>query len=332
MQTSNSVDHSTDLPVLAKLWGKKYVENLLSYSHVVSDRERDQFSEATSLEGRSQTAAKLLRSLKFASAQSWGKTEKLLAAEVQRHGINPQHIDPWQIAHESYQLFEQVLDAYQEGKAPQRLATIIGPSCGQVRKVFTANDPRIIGFVSMQIHYTSQVLLEALSPAEHILVEDYFKVLDDHLYMPLQRAYEAAAAHDELSPQLRAVQALLPQSGEIAQELCQRVAQELANYHSLTGFLKDPKVLVSSIRDGEMFQIYLCVCTLENSLAAFQEELFPLCLMLYPPLKVEWWLVRLLVNLLEKAMNNRLSPIQFSCFRPYVLSMQELFGVEVIGK
>ncbi len=167
--------------------------------------------------------------------------------------------------------------------------------------------------------------------AERILIEDYFKVLDDHLYMPLQRAYDVAASHPMNSAPLAAVQALLSQSGHIARLVCQQVIQDVGSYQSLSGSLSSPTVQVSSIRDVEMFQIYLCVCTLENSIAAFQEELFPLCVMLYPPLKVEWWLVRSLVELLEQSMNQYLEPHQIAHFQPYLDSMQQLFAVEVLG-
>ena len=327
---SDTGDHD-NLPSLAKLWGKRYVQSLISYSHVLSNRDRDRFSEVSSLDGRAQTAKKLLDSLKFASAQAWSKTESLLTTEVQRHGINPRLIDPWHIARNSHQLFENVLEVYYQGRAPQSLATVIGPACGQVRAEIAANDPRVLGFMSMQIHYTGQKLLEPLSQAERVLIEDYFKVLDDHLYMPLQRAYEAAAAHSPQSNPLAAVQSLMPQSGNLAQEICQYVIQKFGSYASLSGALADETVLVSSIRDAEMFQIYLCVCTLENSLAAFQEELFPLCLMLYPPLKVEWWLVRSLVEQLDQRLRLRLHPQQASCFHPYLSAMQELFSTEVIG-
>ncbi|EKQ71110.1 hypothetical protein OsccyDRAFT_1433 [Leptolyngbyaceae cyanobacterium JSC-12] len=333
---SNANDQSgaqDKLPSLAKLWGKRYVQSLISYSHLLSNRDRNRFSEVSSLDGRAQTAKKLSDSLKFASAQAWSKTESLLSAEVQRHGINPRLIDPWHIARNSHQLFEKVLEVYHQGHAPQSLATVIGPACGRVRAEIAANDPRILGFMSMQIHYTGQKLLESLSQAERVLIEDYFKVLDDHLYMPLQRAYEAAASHSAQSQSLVAVQALLPQSSSIAQDICQYVIQKFGSYASLSGVLADETVLISSIRDAEMFQIYLCVCTLENSLAAFQEELFPLCLMLYPPLKVEWWLVRSLVEQLAEQLRLRLStqPQHINCFRPYLSAMQELFSAEVIG-
>ncbi|MGQ9869970.1 hypothetical protein [Leptodesmis sp.] len=107
--------------------------------------------------------------------------------------------------------------------------------------------------------------------------------------------------------------------------------QDVGNYQSFSGFLSSSAVQVSSIRDVEMFEIYLCVCTLENSIAAFQEELFLLCVMLYPPLKVKWWLVRSLVELLEQAMNQCLEPHQVELFQPYLDSMQQLFTIEVLG-
>lgn len=320
-----------DLPALAKLWGKRYVQGLLDPSRLLSDRDRFQLAEVASLEGRVQTAATLRGVLNFASAQAWAKTEGLLAEEVQRHRIDVKLINPWQIAEDSHQLFEKLLDVYQQGKAPQTLATVIGPECGRVRKGVTAEDPRLLGFVSMQIHYTGERLLEAISSTERLLVQDYLKVLDDHLYMPLHRAYEAAGKKALHSIDLTAVQSLLPQSGQIAQDICSRVVQTYGTYRSQSGLLKDFKVLVSSIRDVEMFQIYLCVCLLEGSIAAFQEELFPLCVMLYPPLQVEWWLVRLLVEQLEEAFDAHLSTEIAGRFRPYLTAMQELFAAEVVG-
>jgi hypothetical protein len=330
---SESVSKSEPLPaiaVLAKLWGRRYTGSLLSYSQSLQDSEREQFVEAASLEGRAQTARKLLSSLNFASAQAWGKTEMLLAEEVRRHRIDPKLIDPWQVARESHQLFGKVLTAYQQGKAPQQLATVIGPECGRVRRLFTAKDPRIIGFVSMQIHYSSQMLLEPLPKTNQMLIEEYFKVLDDHLYMPLQRAYEAAANHLSNSPQLKAVQALLPISSSIATDICQQVIQEFGAYRSYSGALEDSKVKVSSIRDVEMFQIYLCVCLLENNIAAFQEELFPLCVMLYPPLQVKWELVRLLGKLLDRSIQRRLPGPLVDLFHPYLTAMQCLFMEDVV--
>jgi hypothetical protein len=87
--------------------------------------------------------------------------------------------------------------------------------------------------------------------------------------------------------------------------------------------------MVSSIRDVEMFQVYLWICVLENSIAAIQQELFPLCVMLYPPLKVRWELVRQMLHLLGNELQTRLTPPQQALFMPYFQSLWELFSPDV---
>jgi hypothetical protein len=78
-----------------------------------------------------------------------------------------------------------------------------------------------------------------------------------------------------------------------------------------------------------MFQVYLWVCVLEHSVAAIQQELFPLCVMLYPPLKVRWELVRQMLHLIGMELKKRLEPQQVSLFMPYFQSLWELFSPEV---
>ena len=78
-----------------------------------------------------------------------------------------------------------------------------------------------------------------------------------------------------------------------------RIAQVNPTYQSHSGRLNDDNVRVSSLRDTEMFQVYLWVCILENSVSAVQQELFPLCVMLYPRLKVRWELVLQMLHLLN---------------------------------
>ena len=147
--------------------------------------------------------------------------------------------------------------------------------------------------------------------------------------MPLQRAYEAAASQDYDSPRLAAVQKLLPASTEIAKNICQRVIELYPNYFSYTGCLDTPAVKTASIRDVEMFQVYLWVCVLEGNIAAIQQELFPLCVMLYPKLKVRWELVRQMINLLAKEISTRVDISERSLFVPYLQALREMFSPEV---
>jgi hypothetical protein len=360
MSTETLAQQSTES--LAQQWAQKYVQNLelSGQDNLVSDQL--DLARVVSQSGREQTAEKLLNALRFVSAQAWNKTEVLLAKEVRRHQIDPELINPWEIAADSFRIYDKVLSVYtQQAKArhlsvcvtlggshsstpvcektievctdrvePSRLSVVVGSEIGKIRQKYTENDPRLIGFVSMQFHYTSQMLMELLSPLEQMLVGAYFKVIDDHLYMPLQRAYNAAAQHEYNSPILQAVHQWLPLGTDIATQICQQTLREYPLYRSHGGKLSNTQVQISSIRDVEMFQVYLWVCALEGNINVVQQELFPLCVMLYPPLRVDWELVRRLVSLLEQQIKTHLKPKSFNVFEPYFLALEMMFSAEVL--
>ncbi len=347
---------------LAQQWAKKYIGNLKVDPDKTEKIEIPNLSEIVSPEGRKKTAQKVLDSLRSVSARAWNKTEQLLSQEIKQHGIDLNLINPWEIAGDSFNiyqksldvytqqttsqplslvrnlvdlenpLYQQALDVYTEQVAPSKLATVIGADIGKLRKKYTSHDPRVIGFVSMQFHYTSQMLIQSLEPIEQSLISTYFKVIDDHLYMPLQRAYEAAANHDSDSVALSAVQKLLPISTQIAKRICQKIIEIYPHYNSMSGGLSNPIVKTSSIRDVEMFQIYLWVCALETSCGAIQEELFPLCVMLYPRLKVHWEIVRQMLNLLRQEIDISLTSQQAETLMPYFQVLWDMFSPEVFAE
>ena len=303
---------------LSKLWAKKYVQNLVELDPLKSSR-----AERTS---------QLLTSLRNASVQAWFKTETLLTSQVERHKIDPKLIDPWEISKDAHYIYQKALSAYTENVIPRRLSVLIASDLGRIRHKWAQIDPRVIGFVSMQFHYTGQILLSELITQEKLLIGEYFKVIDDHLYMPLQRAYEAAAKYDYDSPRITAVQQLLPVSTGIAQKICQRVIELYPNHRCASGLLSHPSVQISTVRDVEMFQVYLWVCSLEGSIAAIQQELFPLCIMLYPTLRVSWELIRQMLHLLRKAMRQYLTMEQWLMFQLYFEAIWEMFSPEVLSE
>jgi hypothetical protein len=363
----NSIKPVFDIPnkspveSLAQQWAKKYLQGLHFNVENAETSHELNLESIVSNAGRARTADELMSSLRTISAKAWNKTEALLAREIRRHRINPRLINPWEIAGDSFRiyektlevytqqapprklsmvmgmapegnpLYEKALEIYTEQVAPSHLATVIGRDIGLIRKKYTSADPRVIGFVSMQFHYTSQMLLEKVSSLERSLVGAYFKVIDDHLYMPLERAYDAAAKHDYESPALKAVQLMLPVSTEIAKKICQRVIELYPTYRCYSGFLRESEVKISSIRDVEMFQVYLWVCALEGSVTAIQQELFPLCVMLYPTLKVQWELVRQMLHLLGQEIQNRLPPEPSATLMPYFQVLWEMFSPQVFG-
>ncbi len=351
----------TSVNSLSQQWAKRYLQNIRVNSSVEEPSSLSNLAEIVSSAGREKTAKKIMESLRSVSAQAWTKTENLLSEEIKHHNIDANLINPWEIAGDSFKIYQKTLDVYTqqttkrplslvmnylvesnsldgqaqdiytEQVAPNKLATVISPEIGAIRNKYTSIDSRVIGFVSMQFHYTSQMLIQPLAPLERSLVGAYFKVIDDHLYMPLQRAYEAAANHDYNSPVLCAVQQLLPISTRIAKKICQRVMEMYPNYSSMSGMLSNPVVQISSIRDVEMFQVYLWVSALEGSIASIQQELFPLCVMLYPTLKVHWELVRQMLHLLGQEIQNCLTPEQFKTLMPYFQVLWDMFSPEVLG-
>jgi hypothetical protein len=304
------------ISLLSTLWAKRYVQNLI---------ELDQSNS-----GRKDIANQLLNTLRSASAQAWLQTETLLAREVQRQKIDSQLIDPWEISKDAHYIYKKALSAYANHVIPRQLSVQISSKLGCIRSKWTARDPRVIGFVTMQFHYTGQKLIGELPQKEQLILSEYLKVVDDHLYMPLQRAYAAAAKADYRSPKLALVQQLLPISSRLAQEICKRVIELHPNYQCSSGLLSKSNVRVSTIRDVEMFQVYLWVCVLEENITSIQHELFPLCVMLYPTLNVSWELVRQMLHLLGQKIHSLLGVQQAAILQPYLQVLWSMFSPEVL--
>jgi hypothetical protein len=326
---TSSKSPASNLHSLAVLWARKYVISLTTRDEAEMLRQNKSLTEVSSREGRINTAKKLNQNLSLASAQAWSRTETLLSTEIRRHGINPQLINPWEIAADSHKLFQTCLDAYSDRTTPRRLSVVVGGEIGRIRQKYTANDPRTLGFVSMQFHYTGVMLLEQLSQPEQALFAPYLKVMDDHLYMPLKAAYEAAANYDMGATEVAAVQQLLPVSTRIAHAVCNQVCRLRPSYNSYSGSLSAPLIRVSSVRDVEMFQVYLCLCALETSIRSVQQELFPLCVLLYPRLGVNWELVQEMLRIMGWEMHERLAPDHLAVFYPYLKALTEMFSLEV---
>ncbi|MEL6936311.1 MAG: hypothetical protein AAFO59_06560, partial [Cyanobacteria bacterium J06607_17] len=306
---------------LAQIWAKRYVGSVAAYE--------DSLSKFEELQSRTDIVKTLTSELRSASAKAWNLTESLLAYEVRRHRINATLIDPWSVAKDVHEVYSKALAAYAQHIPPQRLSVKISAGLGTIRQRYTAGDPRLIGFVSMQFHHCGQILIESAPASEQEILASYFKVIDDHLYMPLQRAYGAAANYAYGDERLKVIQTLLPHSTTIANNVVNRVLQLYPNYRCYTDRLDSQVVRVSSVRDTEMFQIYLWTCVLEQSLAPIQQELFPLCVMLYPTLKVNWELVRQMLHLLGREFNWYVKREQVQYYAPYQEAMWEMFSPSV---
>jgi hypothetical protein len=80
------------------------------------------------------------------------------------------------------------------------------------------------------------------------------------------------------------------------------------------------------------FQVYLCTCVLERSISIVKQELFPLCVMLYPSLNVSWDLVQQLIDLLRIEMQRHIGPERMRLFKPYLQAMEAMFSPQVFAE
>jgi hypothetical protein len=312
---------------LAQQWARKYLENLSEPQRPLSERQEDQGNAKKGV--RAIAADRLLNTLQKVTLKAWSQTDALLADEIDYRQIDRRLVNSWEISQDAFFIYEKALELYTKHTSYSQVPFLMGPDIAKVRKKHTQNDPRVIGFVSMQFHYTSALLKNQLSPIEKTLLANCFQVIDDHLYMPLHRAYDAAAKRPEDDPSLTVVKRLIDCSGEISDRIVEQVAQMYPTYKTYSGRLGDPTVRISSRRDTEMFQIYLFVCLLEGSFSIIEDELFPLCIMLYPKLKVHWELVRQMLQIFGQEANAQLGDPLFAVITPYLQALRDMFSPEV---
>lgn len=209
----------------------------------------------------------------------------------------------------------------------EQLSRELQPSIQQLREQYLLVDKnRALGFLSTQFHFSTTNILHQLQLAEQLLLSPYFKFVEEQVCIPWQRVCAAAAGHPRGSRRLTLVQQLLPASGEIAINVHRRASQIYPNHHSRRGKLNHPGVQASTIRDIEMFQAYLWLCVLERSMAAVENELIPLCALVFPSINVQWELVESIIPLLVDEFQARVDPHQMHLLRTYTEQMQQMFA------
>ncbi|PSB60498.1 hypothetical protein C7B61_17355, partial [filamentous cyanobacterium CCP1] len=136
----------------------------------------------------------------------------------------------------------------------------------------------------------------------------------------------AASGHLTNSPMFALVEALLPRCHEIAERTYYRAVQDYPNHRSRQGELNHPVVARSTLRDLIMVQGYLWLSLLEENLSPIEQELLPLCVMVFPSVGVKWELVQHMLHLLIEETIAQVSTAQKQLLLPYARSLKELFG------
>ena len=310
-------------------WAKKYYSTVAARENQAA-RKIPPSPESTYFEGnRAKIVDKLTNTLKLASEIAWNRVEALLGEQIERHGIDPSLINPLEIVADSRTLYRKAIDAYAEREPIFRLSVLVGKDIIQVRRKYSKTDALVLGLVTVEFQYTSQILLGCLSESERSEFAPYLKIVDDYLHIPYGEINEAAANQSPNSRALLAVQHLWQHTTEIASAVYERASSQHQGYRSNSGYLSDREIKISGIRDVEIFQSYLCWCVLEGSIRPVQQELFPICVMLYPKLHVSWELVQDMLLILFWEICDRLPAEDLTVFVPYLRTVTEMFSSDV---
>jgi hypothetical protein len=314
---------------LAVSWAKKYYSTVAARENKPL-RSIPQNPKLTNFEGnRAQIVDKLTDTLKLASEIAWSRVEAILGEQIERQGIDQSLINPVEIAGDTRNLYRKAIDAYGDREPVFRLSVLVGKYIIRVRQKYSQTDPLVLGFVTLEFQYTSKILLGCLSESERSEFAPYLKIVDDYLHIPYGEINLAAANLTPNSKALLAVQHLLQHTTQIASAVYDRASSQHPRYRSNSGYLTDPVVKISGIRDVEIFQSYLCWCVLEGSIRPVQQELFPICVMLYPKLHVSWELVQDMLLILFWEISDRLPAEDVMVFLPYLRTVTEMFSSEV---
>jgi hypothetical protein len=336
---------------LIQAWSQLYAPDCSVFSLIDGD-DFQQWVEAALPTGRAATVAKLNSRLiemkcQIASIQ----TKELYNYMPTVLNFNELR----QLADTSLHLYQQLFDLYQQ-HAPstasslnkslalasrseradsgwgipdlKQLAQALEPILLQFQEYHQqARDWRSLGFLTTQLNFCNDWIAESLTPPELLLLSPYFKFVEEQVAHPWQRVCAAGAKYSLNSPVLQLVERMIPTAEGIAQVVYEQLLDQLPYHQSRRGSLRHPGVTHSCLRDLKMFQSYLWLCVLEESIAPVEEELLRLCIMVLPSVEVKWELIELWIQMLVDEIISRIESSQQHYVLPYTVGMYHSFVV-----
>ena len=333
---------------LTKLWTERYIPDLSPSSLFPDPWSYNELFELASPKGRASTIAKLQPSLVDLNCQMAG----ILAKDLYEYIPNVVDLnEARQLSQYTYQAYLKILEVYQHSSGIttektsmllamgadselsvwgipdiEKLAKKLQPVLLELQEQHVrSKDWRSLGFMTTLFNFSNKLLLYKLTPLEQVLINPYFKFVEEQVAIPWERVCAAAAKHQVDSAALTLVEQMLPESNHIAQAVYKRMTQLAPNYRSPRGGLTSSGVAHSCIRDLNMFQAYLWLCVLEESMKPIEQELVALCVMVLESVGVSWELIALWIPLLTDEIISRVTPEQRSFLQPYIQGMQQAF-------
>jgi Phycobilisome protein len=189
-------------------------------------------------------------------------------------------------------------------------------------------DPRTIGFVTTQFHFTTKAIFKRLKKWDQVLLYPYLQFAEEQVCIPWQEVCQVAMQYPAHAPEVLLVEQMIQMSDRIAFNVYQQGRQQLASMKSTRGDMSHPEVAASIVRDTTMFQGYLWLCYLKGDMTAVQNRLLPLCLMVFPSVGVSWeWVYQMLEMMIEQ-VKSHLTAHQWDAVRPVTDQLLETFMME----
>ncbi|NER78898.1 MAG: hypothetical protein F6K42_04835 [Leptolyngbya sp. SIO1D8] len=333
---------------LANIWSARYLPDLSALPISNDPAVRQQLREAASGGSRTQTAHKLNEKL---------VEEKCVLAAIRTKELLAHYkvldlAEAWRLAKFASRIYLTLLEVYQEpssivampskgrlwetygdtslatwGMPPiEKLADALEPLFLEFQeKYLRSQDRYFLNFITTQINSSNALLREQLTPVERVLMNPYLKFVEEQVALPWQRVCAAAAKHSPDSPIFMMVEQNMPIVSEISTEVYYQLCELFPNYSSRRGRLNHPEIKHSSLRDLDMLQAYLWLCTLEKSLDFVEQELLSIYMMGSGSLEISWRITTKANELLMDKILEQLEFHQKSLLEPYVKGMIEAF-------
>lgn len=328
---------------LLNLWSQRFTLDLSSLS-LENNSFYSYLMQTDSPEGRALTVAKLKDNVLNVNCQmAWIQTKSLYGYIPNVLNLNEARL----ITQFAFRVYRKLLEIYQQQSLEKKLLPLkvkenfipmlgipaieeLAYALEPILMVFQeqhllSRDWRALGFMTTQLNFSNKLILKKLTLAEKVLLTPYLKFVEEQIAMPWQRVCAAAAKHKLDSPMLTLVQQMLPVSGDIAQSVYNKLLELLPNHRTLRGELSDLEVTHSCLRDLNMFQAYIWLCLLEESLLPLEKELLPLCEMVVQGVEILWEMTEKWCQLLADEMMIRVNPEQQHLLQPYTQAMQQIF-------
>jgi Phycobilisome protein len=335
---------------LIKVWATRYLPDFSALPQQKGEFPAAELVETASSKGRANTVDKVLRSLQINCERAGLETQTLFSYVPNIVNLS----DARRIARHVTKVYETTLNIYKHQQSPSyylqfidtssllfsrlalpslmlpviyKLAEEVEPILLQLQdQHIHSADPRTIGFITTQFHFSTRTLLNLLTPCERVLLTPYLKFIEDQVCTPWQRLCAATDQYLPGSATVSMVEHLLEKSQDIAQAVYDRALQTHPYHRSRRGSLGDLGIAASTLRDLNMFQTYLWLCVLEGNMSSIEQELLPLCVAVFPSIGVKWDLVEAMLQSLETEIHARVDAQQSDRLRPDTQALRRLFA------